>query len=75
MNKETDTQENTAQHIKDGKIDFPILFDAKNTNVTNYGVTEFPRLFLIGKDRRVLWQGTGLGSELKEYLSRQAVKE
>ena len=45
-----------------------ILLDKFGVVASNYGVTSLPRLFVIGKDGKLVWQTNGYQRDLKEKM-------
>jgi len=58
------------RHIKERKIDYPLLFDCGGRMWKELGLRAYPTAFLIGRDGKADWEGT-----LSTKKARQSVKK
>ena len=54
--------EGLTRFVKDRKIDYPVILDCAAIN-DDYHVSLYPTMYLIGKDGKILYSGTGFSEE------------
>jgi hypothetical protein len=58
-----DTLAQVREWAANGKVLYPVLYDAEGAMSKLYGITSFPSSYLIGRDGVVAWEGGGWGGE------------
>jgi len=53
----TESKENAAAHAKKNNYSFPMLKDENNVVADMFGATRTPEVYMIGKDRTILYHG------------------
>ncbi|MCE1165774.1 MAG: thioredoxin family protein [Bacteroidetes bacterium] len=53
----TESTERVAEHAKEHNYVFPVLKDMDNSIADNFGATRTPEVFVLGKDRTILYHG------------------
>lgn len=73
-----ETHEKLVKYVNNYKINYPVLFnngDAKQDNLSRFGVSGIPHFILIGKDGKIKWNEVGYRTDLYEVLCTEIEKQ
>lgn len=73
-----ETLEKLVKYVDNYKINYPVLFnngDAKQDNLSRFGVSGIPHFIIIGKDGKIKWNEVGYRTDLYEVLCTEIEKQ
>jgi hypothetical protein len=59
-NGNIDELDDVKLHLEEIGINFPVLHDAGGEVCDRFAVSGYPTAFLVGRDGKVIWSGTGI---------------